>query len=128
MLPPVPKNNNLVVSGVWITNHGQALVVRNQQTGYTFVAQQCQGNDINQQTASDEFGCCGFQEFGFQPALIAESVVVVRGIKEEQGDQLVGQCAGLPGCAQDAVHILLGDLGARWREFNTPTGATHCPG
>ena len=61
MLPPVPKDNDLVVSGIRIANDSQALVVRNQQAGYTFIAQQCQGNDIYQQTASDEFGVVVFR-------------------------------------------------------------------
>jgi len=56
------------------------------------------------------FGVVVLRNSVSKPALIPEQVVVVWGVQEKQRDRLVRQRTGLPGCTQDAVHILFSDL------------------
>ena len=121
MLSPVTDHDHLAVFSIRIAQYNQVLVVRDQQCRHGFIAQQLQWDDINQGATTHELRRGGFEEFSFQPALIPEPVVVVWGVQEKQRDRLVRQRTGLPGCTQDAVHILFSDLRTSGGELNTPT-------
>ena len=79
------------------------------------------GNDIYQDTTTNQFGCGGFQELQFQALLITKTIMAIGRVQEQQRDGLTCQMAGTPGCIEQAVHLFSSECGTRWGKFCTPT-------
>ncbi|HAX71843.1 MAG TPA: hypothetical protein DCY14_19680 [Anaerolineae bacterium] len=113
--------DDLIESGFGVTVDADVLVIPSQMGCHIQIAQQWMRDDVDQDTTTNQFGRGGFQELQLQALLVAEAIMAIGRVQEQQRDGLARQMAGTPGCVEQTIHLFCSRCSAGWGKFRTPT-------